>query len=113
VDASGEVSGAASDDDYQLEEIEVTESDFMRPESSAASGVIEFRRQWESLGDTLETVKKYQFPVESLQGMSCVVLLGHSQSPPPPCCSSQLNPMCVVVFVCVQLPSRQWWIFSV
>ncbi len=68
VDATGEVSGGApTEDEYQLEEIEVTETDFMRAESSAGAGLAEFRRQWETLGDGQETVKKYQFPVESLQ----------------------------------------------
>jgi len=54
---NGEVSGAAVEDEYQLEELEVVEADFMRPDLSI--GLVEFKRQWETLGNANEVVKKF------------------------------------------------------
>jgi hypothetical protein len=66
VEAGGEPSASSSEDEYQLEEIEVSENDFMKAESPAAAGLVEFRRQWETLGEAMETIKKFHFQVDSL-----------------------------------------------
>ena len=71
----GEVLGAEGDgvaDEYQLEEVEVVESDFMRAGSNIA--LVEFKRQWEELGETVELVKKYSLGLDNLQAAVTAVL---------------------------------------
>ena len=68
VDAEGE--GVA--DEYQLEEIEVTESDFMR--TGPNMGLVEFKRQWEELGEVVEIIKKYSLGLDNLQSAVSAVL---------------------------------------
>ena len=71
----GEVIGSEGDgvaDEYQLEEIEVVESDFMRAGSNIA--LVEFKRQWEELGETVELVKKYSLGLDNLQAAVTAVL---------------------------------------
>jgi len=63
--SSGEVDQVGVEDQYQLEEMEVKEGDFMRHGEDI--GLVEFRRQWETLGDTAEAVKKYSLGLETLQ----------------------------------------------
>jgi len=53
-----------NDDEYQLEEVEVVESDFMRGESGVS--LAEFKRAWEAAGDSEEVVKKYSLGVDTL-----------------------------------------------
>jgi len=64
------------EDQYQLEEMEVKEGDFMR--GGEDIGLVEFRRQWETLGDGTEAVKKYSLGLETLQAAvdAVVELLG-------------------------------------
>jgi len=62
----GEVSGSAIEDEYQLEELEVVEADFMRPDLSI--GLLEFKRQWETLGNANEIIKKFNL------GADCTTL---------------------------------------
>lgn len=62
---NGEVSGSAVEDEYELEELEVFEADFMRPDLSL--GLVEFKRQWESLGNANEVVKKFNLGATTLQ----------------------------------------------
>lgn len=59
------IEGSGVDDEYQLEELEVTEADFMRADTSI--GLVEFRRQWETFGDNNEVVKKFNLGVGGLQ----------------------------------------------
>ena len=68
VDADGE----GVSDEYQLEEIEVSESDFMR--AGANTGLLEFKRQWEELGEQQEIVKKYSLGLDNLQSAVSAVL---------------------------------------
>ena len=68
VDADGE----GVSDEYQLEEIEVTESDFMR--SGPNMGLVEFKRQWEELGEGVEVIKKYSLGLDNLQSAVTAVL---------------------------------------
>ena len=71
----GEVIGEEGDgvaDEYQLEEIEVVESDFMRAGSNIA--LVEFKRQWEELGESVELVKKYSLGLDNLQAAVTAVL---------------------------------------
>jgi coatomer protein complex subunit gamma len=72
----GEISAEGHDDEYQLEELELSEADFMRAGENI--GLVEFRRQWESLGDSVEVVKKYSLGLDSLQSAvdAVVELLG-------------------------------------
>jgi coatomer protein complex subunit gamma len=72
----GEVAAKGSDEEYQLEEIEVSESDFMRPGENI--GLIEFKRQWEQLTETKEVSKKYSLGLDTLQAAvdAVVDLLG-------------------------------------
>jgi len=62
----GEPIGDASEDAYNLEDLEVTESDFVVGEQGL--GLVEFRKKWESLGAGTEVVKKYSLGLDSLQG---------------------------------------------
>jgi len=64
------------DDEYQLEEIEIRESSFMR--AGPPIGNFEFRRQWESIGPSSEVVQQYALQLDSLQaGVTAVLnLLG-------------------------------------
>lgn len=65
VDSNGESFGVGVEDEYQLEEIEVKESDFMKLGQNI--GLPEFKRQWDSFGDANEVVKKYSLGLDSLQ----------------------------------------------
>jgi len=68
----GEVGDFEQEDEYELEPLEVSEADFMRPETSI--GLVEFRRQWESVGNGCEVVKKYSLGLDSLQAAVDAVL---------------------------------------
>ena len=68
VDADGE----GVPDEYQLEEIEVSESDFMRTGPNV--GLVEFKRQWEELGEGVEIIKKYSLGLDNLQSAVTAVL---------------------------------------
>jgi len=74
--SSGEIDQVGVEDQYQLEEMEVKEGDFMR--GGEDIGLVEFKRQWESLGDGAEAVKKYSLGLETLQAAvdAVVELLG-------------------------------------
>jgi coatomer protein complex subunit gamma len=74
--SSGEVDQVGVEDQYQLEDMEVKEGDFMR--TSEDVGLVEFRRQWETLGESAESVKKYSLGLETLQAAvdAVVELLG-------------------------------------
>jgi len=62
----GEVYGDEGiEDEYELEDVEVTEADFMKPDTTI--GLVEFRRQWESLGNDNEVVKKFSLGLDNLQ----------------------------------------------
>eukprot|EP00456_Euglypha_rotunda_P050852 TRINITY_DN4098_c0_g1_i4.p1 TRINITY_DN4098_c0_g1~~TRINITY_DN4098_c0_g1_i4.p1 ORF type:complete len:228 (+),score=57.12 TRINITY_DN4098_c0_g1_i4:103-684(+) len=77
VDASsGEVDDHGTEDQYQLEELEVKEGDFMRKGEDI--GLTEFKRQWESLAESGEAIKKYSLGLETVQaGVDAVIeLLG-------------------------------------
>lgn len=63
--ASGEVSETADEDSYRLEEVSVTEKDFVIYGESI--GLVEFKTQWEQLGEAAEKVKKYQLGLSDLQ----------------------------------------------
>lgn len=70
---TGEISDVAIEDEYQLEDIEVTEADFMKPDGSI--GLVEFREQWDGIKAnnsddpdiTYEVVKKYTLGLDNLQ----------------------------------------------
>lgn len=63
---NGEVEdGKGNPDEYQLEAIEVSESDFMKPGENI--GLVEFKKQWEEQGEGNEVVKKYSLGLDSLQ----------------------------------------------
>jgi coatomer protein complex subunit gamma len=63
----GEVeAGDGTADEYQLEEVEVVEKDFMRPPAESM-GMVQFRSTWESLGDGSEVRKIYPLGLDSLQ----------------------------------------------
>jgi coatomer subunit gamma len=83
----GEVAPEGHEDEYALEEVDVSEADFMRAGDNI--GLLEFRRQWESLGETVEVLKKYSLNADSLQGAvnAVVELLGMQ-----PCENSQSVP---------------------
>jgi coatomer protein complex subunit gamma len=74
--ATGDAEGKGVEDEYQLEDAEVTEADYMQPGEDI--GLVEFRRQWESLGEGKEAVKKYSLGLDTLQGAvdAVVDLLG-------------------------------------
>ncbi|GAB5362680.1 hypothetical protein AAMO2058_000818500 [Amorphochlora amoebiformis] len=62
---NGQVQGVATEDEYQLEDLEVVESDFMQAVTSVRT--MDFKRQWESLGSA-QAVKKFKLPeVDDLQ----------------------------------------------
>mmetsp|Transcript_16899 Transcript_16899/g.33010 ORF Transcript_16899/g.33010 Transcript_16899/m.33010 type:complete len:887 (-) Transcript_16899:180-2840(-) len=83
----GEPIGDAQADEYQLEELEVSESDFVI--GSHDLGLVEFRKTWEALGTDSEVVKKYSLGLDSLQAAVDAVcdLLGLA-----PCESSGIVP---------------------
>jgi coatomer protein complex subunit gamma len=54
------------EDEYPLEEIELTESNFMKP-SEHNMGLVEFRSIWENLGAGTEAVKKYVLGLDSIE----------------------------------------------
>lgn len=64
--SSGEVSDDATEDTYQLEGCEVVERDFVNIGAETV-GFVEFKKQWEGLGEANEKVKKYSFDVQHLQ----------------------------------------------
>jgi len=76
---TGDVSEVGIEDQYQLEDIEMTEAEFMSP-AGHKIGFLEFKRNWETIGGDLEAVKKYSLGVDSLQaGVDAVMkLLGMS-----------------------------------
>jgi len=78
VDSNGEASSSSSEDEYSLEDVEVVESDFMKPDTLI--NLVSFRRQWDTLGEGSEVVKKYSLGLDNLQaGVKAVVdLLGMS-----------------------------------
>eukprot|EP01006_Ploeotia_vitrea_P034526 TRINITY_DN65761_c11_g3_i1.p1 TRINITY_DN65761_c11_g3~~TRINITY_DN65761_c11_g3_i1.p1 ORF type:complete len:961 (+),score=596.77 TRINITY_DN65761_c11_g3_i1:134-3016(+) len=53
------------EEEYNLEEVEVAERDFVAPGESF--GLVEFRRQWEGLTSDVEVVKKYSLGLDDLQ----------------------------------------------
>lgn len=62
------------DDEYQLEDVELRESDFMQP--GEPIGNLEFRRVWEELGPKDEVIKQYALQLDSLQaGVTAVMAL--------------------------------------
>lgn len=61
------------EDQYNLEELEVREADFMSPLVQGI-GLVEFRRQWEALGNAGEAVKKYRLGLPSLQQAVTAIL---------------------------------------
>lgn len=60
------------EDTYNLEELEVKESDFMKGEGGV--GLVEFKRRWETEGNSNEQVKKYSLGMDNLQGAVDAVL---------------------------------------
>lgn len=76
VESGTPIEGDTTEDEYQLEDLEVQESDFMRPNSSV--GLPEFKRQWETLGDANEVLKKFSLGLDSLQAAvtAVITLLG-------------------------------------
>jgi len=62
----GEVGSVGVEDEYQLEDIEVHESDFMKKPEPI--GLPEFKRQWETMDASLEGIKKYSLGLDSVQG---------------------------------------------
>lgn len=68
----GEPLGDGMDDEYQLEDLEVTEADFMKADTTI--GLVEFRRQWETFGNDNEVVKKFSLGSDSMQGAVDAVL---------------------------------------
>lgn len=76
VDASGEVDEDGDEDEYPLEEIDIQESDFMRP--AGMMGIVQFRKMWEQMGDAKEVVQKFGLGMDNLQeAVSAVIdLLG-------------------------------------
>lgn len=76
---SGDVDeGEGDEDEYQLEDLDVTESDFMLTDEVDEIGLVEFRRQWESLTSEREVMKKYSLALDSVQAAVTAVsgLLG-------------------------------------
>jgi len=69
--STGEIDDVSAEDEYQLEDIEITEANFMLP--APATGLPEFRRRWESM-DGKEIVKKYSLGLDNLQGAVDAVL---------------------------------------
>jgi len=67
------VSTSGHNDEYQLEEIEVTECDFMRPHYETI-GLVEFKNQWDAMGEQQETVKKYSLGLDSTQAAVTAVI---------------------------------------
>mmetsp|Transcript_5336 Transcript_5336/g.12997 ORF Transcript_5336/g.12997 Transcript_5336/m.12997 type:complete len:890 (-) Transcript_5336:181-2850(-) len=61
---NGEPQGPATEDEYQLEDLEVVESDFMSPVTTVRT--MDFKRQWESLGSD-QSVKKFSLGDLDLQ----------------------------------------------
>ena len=55
------------EDEYALEDIDVSERDFMLPMKNI--NLIQFKREWDALGDSVEAVKKYALASKDLQGM--------------------------------------------
>jgi len=70
--------GDTTEDSYQLEDVEVAEKDFVS--AAEPMGLIEFKRQWEALGEAHEQVKKYSLGLDSLQAAvdAVIGLLGLS-----------------------------------
>lgn len=83
----GEPIGDSCEDQYNLEDLEVSEADFVIGEQGL--GLVEFRKKWESLGASTEVVKKYSLGLDSLQAAVDAVcdLLGLT-----PCESSGMVP---------------------
>jgi coatomer protein complex subunit gamma len=63
--STGEVAGEGGEDEYQLEDIEVAEGDYMRGADDL--GLVEFRRRWETIGEGSEAIKKYSLGLDNLQ----------------------------------------------
>jgi coatomer protein complex subunit gamma len=79
VDSEGEPLGDGIEDQYQLEDVEVAEADFMIGDNSL--GLVAFRSQWESLGNSNEMVKKYSLGLDSLQAAVDAVIELLAMSP--------------------------------
>jgi len=62
---NGVAQGVATEDEYQLEDVEIVESDFMVPITTVRT--MDFKRQWESLGSA-QAVKKFSLGLDDLQG---------------------------------------------
>lgn len=58
--------GPRHEDEYQLEDVDVVEHDFMKSGEENV-GLVQFRSAWEGLGDGQEVVKKYSLGLDSLQ----------------------------------------------
>lgn len=65
--------GGEDEDDYQLENVRVTEANFIR-KPSQGMGMIEFKRQWEALGEKKEAVRMFTLTSRSLQEVVGVVV---------------------------------------
>jgi len=80
----GEVeAGSGSADEYQLEDVELVEHDFMKsPPGGENIGLVQFRSMWESMGEASEVVKKYSLGLDSLQAAvnAVIELLGMQAS---------------------------------
>lgn len=61
---NGEPRGVAVEDEYQLEDLDVVENDFMLPVATVRT--LDFKRQWESLGSA-QAVKKFSLGLDDLQ----------------------------------------------
>ncbi len=62
---NGEPVGGTTEDEYQLEDLEVIESDFVLPITTVRT--LQFRRQWETLAKVKESVKKCALAYDDLQ----------------------------------------------
>jgi coatomer protein complex subunit gamma len=62
--SSGEVEESGTEDEYQLEDIEITIADFMRK-----TLVTNFQEKWDEIGDEFEAVETYSLStMKNLQG---------------------------------------------
>ena len=68
----GEVASRGQRDECELDELEMSESDFMLPGPSY--GLPEFKQEWEQLGADKEVVKRYALGLASIQAAVDAVL---------------------------------------
>mmetsp|Transcript_2420 Transcript_2420/g.3318 ORF Transcript_2420/g.3318 Transcript_2420/m.3318 type:complete len:903 (-) Transcript_2420:132-2840(-) len=62
---NGVPQSVATEDEYQLEDLEIVESDFMLPRNNIRT--MDFKKKWDEVGDATQAIKKFSLGLEDLQ----------------------------------------------